>query len=153
MFTAQCERLEAQWYRGMNQVVEPLVRTGFGSPTTVWPGVIIVETTGRKTGRTLTIPLLATRLGDSLLVSTVRRKSQWIKNLAEHPAVRYWKDGRQHNAIALVLTPKEAKLQSSQIFSKHAWLITTVRPYSSIYGGGAALLIPQQAQGEERSSS
>lgn len=153
MFTAQCQHSEAQWHRRVNRVIEPLTRTGFGSPTTWCPGIIIVETIGRKTGRTFTIPLLATQIGESLLISTIRRKSQWIKNLAAHPEVRYWKDNREHSAITFVLTPQEAKRQSSQISPKFAWLIRTVRPYSSIYGGGAALLMPQHSQHEDRSSS
>jgi hypothetical protein len=50
MFIQECDRLEAQWYRSVNRVVEPLVCTGFGSPTVLWPGVIVVETTVRNLG-------------------------------------------------------------------------------------------------------
>lgn len=82
--------LEIDFFRCINSVVEPLVRIGFGSPR-LWPtGLIVVETQGRKSGRTLNVPLLATRLGALVLVSTVRsRRSQWVKNLAAHPHVRY----------------------------------------------------------------
>lgn len=153
MFIQECDRLEAQWYRSVNRVVEPLVRTGFGSPTVLWPGVIVVETTGRKTGRTLTVPLLATQIGDSLLVGTVRRKSQWLKNLFTHPEVRYWKDGRRHDATAVVFAPNATTPQSTQLSPKLARLITRIRPYSRIYGGGAAILIPRQSHDEERSAS
>jgi deazaflavin-dependent oxidoreductase (nitroreductase family) len=143
MLTQECDRLAAHWYRGINRLVEPLVHIGFGSPTALWPGVILVETTGRKTGRTLTVPLLATQIGDSLLVSTVRRKSQWIKNLAAHPEVRYRKDGRLYDATAVILTPGVSTPQSTQLSSQLARLITMVRPYSRLYGGGAAILIPR----------
>ena len=38
MFTRKFERLEAQLYREVNQVIEPFVRVGFGSPFSA-PGV------------------------------------------------------------------------------------------------------------------
>jgi deazaflavin-dependent oxidoreductase (nitroreductase family) len=152
MFFQECDRLEAQWYGGLNRVIEPLALAGFGSPTALWPGLILVETTGRKTGRTLTMPLLAVQLGDALLVSTVRRKSQWIKNLAAHPEVRYWKDGRRHDATAWVFASDGTTSQSARLSPQFTWLITMMRPYSRRYGGGAALLIPRRPQNEERSS-
>jgi deazaflavin-dependent oxidoreductase (nitroreductase family) len=130
MFTKESERFEAQLYRGLNEIVEPIARTGFGSPSILRPGVIIVETIGRKTGRLLTVPLLATQIGHSLLVSTVRHKSQWIKNLAAHPEVRYWKDGRRHNATAVIFTSDVTPPQSHQLFLNLACLITALRPYS-----------------------
>ena len=98
--------LESDFFRCVNSIVEPLVRAGFGSPK-LWPtGFIVVETQGRKSGRTLNVPLLATKLGDLVLVSTVRsRRSQWVKNLAAHPQVRYWCRGRVRAATALVFAP------------------------------------------------
>ena len=152
MFTKESKRFEVQAYRGLNGIVEPIARTGFGSPTVLRPGVIIVETTGRKTGRMLTVPLLATQIGHSLLVSTVRRKSQWIKNLAAHSEVRYWKDGRRHDATAIVLPSEVSAPQPEQLSLNLACLITMLRPYSRIYGGGVALLMPRRSQDEKRSS-
>ena len=98
--------LESDFLRCVNSIVEPLVRAGFGS-SRFWPtGLIVVETQGRRSGRTLNVPLLATKLGDLVLVSTVRsRRSQWVKNLAAHPQVRYWCGGRISPATALVFTP------------------------------------------------
>jgi len=98
--------LESDVFRGVNAIVEPLIRAGFGPPR-FWPtGLIVVETHGRRSGRTLTVPLLATKLGDLVLVSTVRsRRSQWVKNLAAHPQVRYWSGGRIRRATAVVFTP------------------------------------------------
>ncbi len=153
MFAQECDCLEARWYRSMNRIVEPLVRAGFGSPTILWPGVIVVETIGRKTGRTLPVPLLATQIGNSLLVSTVRRKSQWVKNLAAHPKVRYWKDGRRHDATAVVFASQVKTQPSAQLSPQLARLLVLVRPYSRMYGGGVALLTPRRSHTKERSTS
>lgn len=153
MFTEKFERLEAQLYREVNQVVEPLARVGFGSPTLWRPiGVIVIETAGRKTGRILNIPLLATRLADYWLVSTVRRKSQWIRNLAAHPEVHYWKDGRRYEATAVVFAPDLATSQSDQLPPNLACIVSALRPYSRVYGGGVALLISRQSHGVKRNS-
>jgi DNA-binding LacI/PurR family transcriptional regulator len=65
----------------VNQVVEGLVRAGVGTPCNYGGGVIVIETKGRKTGARRTIPVLAQRLGNTLIVSTVRANSQWIRNL------------------------------------------------------------------------
>src|SRR5436305_13220979 len=103
MFGQPMVRLESESYRGLNRLVEPFVRAGIGSPL-LWPtGAIVLETTGRRTGRTYKIPLLVTRIGDLLLASTVRRRSQWLKNLTANPDTRYWMGGRSHEAIAYVI--------------------------------------------------
>jgi deazaflavin-dependent oxidoreductase (nitroreductase family) len=98
--------LERDVFRGVNTLVEPIIRAGFGSPR-FWPtGLIVLETYGRRSDRTHNIPLLATKLGDLVVVSTVRsRQSQWLKNLAAHPQVRYWRSGQVRPATAVVFTP------------------------------------------------
>ena len=90
MMTQPLCQLESIFLKALNQVAEPLIRAGFGNPV-CWPiGAIVLETTGRNTDRTYNVPLLATRTGSLLLVSTVRCRSQWLKNLAAHPRARYW---------------------------------------------------------------
>ena len=89
------ERLEADFFRGLNQIVEPLVRAGLGAPVLFPAGAIVIETFGRKTGNLSSVPLMAALVGDLVVVSTVRRRSNWLKNLAAHPEVRYWLDGRE----------------------------------------------------------
>src|SRR5438132_8655839 len=105
MFIAGLERLEAEFFRGMNQVVEPLVRAGLGAPLMIPAGAIVIETQGRKSGRLLNVPLMAALVGDLVVVSTVRRRSNWVKNLAAHPEVRYWLGGREREATAYVIGP------------------------------------------------
>jgi deazaflavin-dependent oxidoreductase (nitroreductase family) len=65
----------------VNQLVERLVRAGIGSPCGVGSGVVVIETKGRKTGAGRTVPVLAQRFGNTLIVSTVRTNSQWVRNL------------------------------------------------------------------------
>jgi hypothetical protein len=146
MFIRELECLEAEFYREVNQIVEPLVRAGFGSPG-LWPaGVIVVEIRGRKTGRTLNVPLLATLVGNFMLVSTVRHQAQWIKNLVANPKVRYWLGGRSGEATAVVFAPGPETPRLDHLPPVAACLATAFRPYSSVFGGGVAVLIPTKEQ-------
>jgi deazaflavin-dependent oxidoreductase (nitroreductase family) len=96
--------LESDLFRGLNSFIEPLVRAGFGSPGPCTSGVILVETIGRKSGRATNVPLMAAAFGNLVVVSTVRAtRSQWIKNLAANPEVRFWAHGRAHAATAFVI--------------------------------------------------
>ena len=154
MFNQELKRFEAQFYRDMNRFVEPLVRTGYGSPDLLWPtSMIVVETKGQKTGLTLNIPLLANRIGRYLLISTVRRESQWIKNLAAHPEVHYWIAGQRNEATAVVFPPDAATSPSQLLSPALEWVVTALRPYSRVWGGGAALLIPQRSPEQETSNN
>src|ERR1700730_2345986 len=103
MSIARIERLEAEFFRGLNQFVEPLVRAGLGAPVLFPAGAIVVETRGRKSGRRSNVPLLAALVGDLVVVSTVRRRSNWVKNLAAHPEIRYWLGGREREATAYAI--------------------------------------------------
>ena len=97
---------EVQFFRTLNLFVEPAVRAGFGSPV-IWPtGFIVLESTGRRTGRIYRVPVAATLWGHLILASTVRgERSQWLKNLSVTPALRYWLAGREHEADAIVFSP------------------------------------------------
>lgn len=101
--------LEAQFFRTLNRFVEPAVRAGFGSPCISPSGLIVLETTGRRSGRTYRTPVVATLFGGRIFASTVRGESaQWLKNLAATPELRYWQGGRIHDAEAVVYTPNGA---------------------------------------------
>src|SRR5437870_7904528 len=90
----------------LNRLVEPRVRAGWGSPRLAPGGLIVLETTGRRTGRRSRTPLAATRLHNYVIVSTFRgERSQWMKNAAANPDVRYWLGGRPREARAVVLAP------------------------------------------------
>jgi hypothetical protein len=99
--------LEAQFFATLNRYVEPAVRAGVGSPW-IWPtGLIVLDSTGRRTGRKHRVPVAATVLGPQVvLASTVRAgRSQWLKNLTMTPELTYWLLGREHAATAIVFAP------------------------------------------------
>lgn len=125
----------------LNQVVEPMVRAGFGNPI-LWPtGTIVVETIGRKSGRKINIPVLATRIGEMIVFSTIRRDAQWLKNLTANPEVRYWLAGQPREAKASIVTPdlKTIKDAPPQV----ACLINFLQQQSRLLGISFALLTPR----------
>jgi len=99
-------RLEREFFRMLNAVVEPAVRRGLGSPRFVPGGLIVVESTGFKTGTIRRTPLFATRLRGYVLVCTARgERSFWVKNLRKKPRTRYYLGGKPREARAFVLAP------------------------------------------------
>jgi hypothetical protein len=89
-------------FRLLNSVVEPAVKAGAGNPLPVGAGPVVLETVGWKSGRTRQVPLLATRLGRQLVVSTVRENSHWLKNVEQQPDVTVWLFGQPRTARAHV---------------------------------------------------
>ncbi len=89
-------------FRALNAVVVPTVKAGIGSPCALGSGIVVLETTGRVSGEKREVPLLGARLGDRVLVSTVRGNSQWAKNAEADPAVAVWVDGEKRPASAEV---------------------------------------------------
>jgi deazaflavin-dependent oxidoreductase (nitroreductase family) len=146
MIGQELARLETEFYRGLNRLVEPLVRAGVGSPL-FWPnGAIVLETTGRTTGRTYGIPLLATRVGALFVVSTLRRRSQWLKNVAANTQVRYWMGGRSYEATAFVIAPGLDAQPLDDMPPLVKCLANALIPQSDIFGIGFAILAPLKSQ-------
>ena len=104
------EDLEREFYRALNACLEPAVRAGWLSPGQMTPmGLVLVETWGRKSGVARATPLLATVLGDALLVATARgSRSQWARNMEADARVAYWLGGERHEGRATVLRPGAA---------------------------------------------
>ena len=143
MFGQEFARVESEFYRSLNSVVEPLIRAGFANPL-LWPtGAIVLEVTGRKTGQTIRVPLLATRVGDLFVVSTYRRRSEWVKNLAANPEARYWLGGRPYDATAFVLTGDNQSSSLDNLPPRAACLGGLLKQQSQLFGLSFAILAPR----------
>ena len=90
------------FFRSLNRVVKPLVKSGVGSPLPLGLGAVVMEATGRVSGERREVPLLGLRLGDTVVVSTVRERSQWLKNVAANDKTAVWYWGRRHTTTATV---------------------------------------------------
>jgi hypothetical protein len=143
MATRNVQKLEADFFRNLNQFVKPLVRLGFGSPLLWGTGAIVLEVKGRKTGRALSVPLVATLVGDLILLSTVRKRSQWVKNLAANPEVKYWIYGQQREARAFVFADDLDKPSVDEMPLLAACLARAILPQSQLFGVSFAILIRQ----------
>ena len=94
------DTITRQAFRALNSVVKPALELGVGNPLPIGIGAVLVETTGRVSGKPRQVPLMSMRLGDRLVVSTVRSDSQWLANLEADPAVRVQLHGTFRDATA-----------------------------------------------------
>jgi F420H(2)-dependent quinone reductase len=79
----------AEFFRTLNALVEPAVRAGCASPELLPTGMLLLETTGAKSGRPRRVPLLATVLEGCLFVGTARGdRSQWLHASTSGPRRR-----------------------------------------------------------------
>lgn len=76
-------------FGAINRVVAPALERGFLRVPPLGAGPVLLQVVGRRTGAERSVPLLAARVGDHLVVSTIRASSAWVRNLEadEHPAV------------------------------------------------------------------
>lgn len=95
--------LAQRGFAALNSIVRPAVQGGVGNPLPVGAGPVVLETTGRRSGLPRRVPLLATRLGDTLNVSTVRTNSLWLRNIESDGDVAVWLGGQRRPATASVL--------------------------------------------------
>lgn len=102
MNTLLPDSVTQQAFRALNSVVRPALAVGIGNPLPIGVGAVVVETTGRKSGQPRQVPLLSMRLGDRLVVSTVRSDSQWLANLEADPQARVQLHGTFRQAKAAV---------------------------------------------------
>ncbi|MCC5952995.1 MAG: nitroreductase family deazaflavin-dependent oxidoreductase [Acidimicrobiia bacterium] len=86
----------------LNRFAVPAVKRGVASPLPVGLGLVVLETVGRRSGLPRQVPLVAVRVRDALVVSTVRQRSQWIDNAAANPSVGVWLGGARRPGSATV---------------------------------------------------
>lgn len=89
-------------YRNVNRAIRPLVKLGVGSPLPIGLGAVVLEHTGRVSGQTYEAPLFGLRVGSRVYVSTIRERSQWLKNLEADGDAGVWFCGSRHDATASV---------------------------------------------------
>ncbi len=86
----------------LNRWVRPAVKAGIANPLPVGAGAVVLETTGRVSGKQRMVPVLATRVGDRLDVSTVRADSQWLRNIEAGGDTAVWLGGHRRPVDAEV---------------------------------------------------
>jgi hypothetical protein len=98
--------LERNLFRAVNALVEPAVRRGVGSPRFTPLSLIVLESTGFKSGARRRTPLWSCLAGRYRIVSTARGdRSFWVRNLQARSQVRYFVGGRAREARAIVIAP------------------------------------------------
>ena len=94
------DQLTRAGFSALNRVIAPLVKRGVGSPLPLGFGAVVLETTGRRSGEQREVPLLAGRVGDTVIVTTVRARSSWVRNLEASPLAAVWMNGASRSATA-----------------------------------------------------
>lgn len=94
--------LTANAFQTLNRMVLPAVRAGFATPLPIGLGLVVLETTGRTSGRTRMVPVVGFRSGARVTISTVRHDSQWLKNLESDSTAAVWHGGKRRSATASV---------------------------------------------------
>ena len=136
------QSIEVEFFRMLNRVAEPMVRAGFGSPRIVPGGLLVLEHTGRKSGRRIRTPLAATRIQGHVIVGTFRGgRSQWVRNLAEDPKVRVWIGGRSRDLRAFVMHSEKRFREPKSLPTALRWLVRFLVPYTRA-GWAFAVLRP-----------
>jgi deazaflavin-dependent oxidoreductase (nitroreductase family) len=134
----------ADFFRTLNSVVEPAVRAGCFSPNLFAPaGLIVLETTGRRSGKPHRTPVLAMLMDGHLIVRTFRgERSEWFKNLRANPQVAYWSGGQKTLARAEVHAPGE-ECQTAGLLPSAAFGIAAAGMAVRMLGWRFAVLRPE----------
>ena len=140
--------VEGSIFSALNRLIEPGVRAGFGSLWILPVGLIVLETTGRKTGLPHRVPLLAAMVAGHVVVSTVRVKdSQWLRNTLEDPRVRYWVRGQERCGRAIVVM--SGRDLPGPLSDDARCLVEALRPAAAL---GAAFVILLHAEDRQRAN-
>jgi hypothetical protein len=140
------DEVDISVFSTLNRLVEPAVQAGFGSLWILPVGLIVLETTGRKTGLPQRVPLLAAMIAGHVVVSTVRvQQSQWLRNTLEDPEVRYWVRGQElHGRAIVVMSGRDT---TEPLDDDARCLVEALRPAAAF---GAAFVILLHARDRQR---
>jgi deazaflavin-dependent oxidoreductase (nitroreductase family) len=135
--------------RRLNARVESRVRSGFASPGLLPAGLIVLETTGRRSGQEYRTPLLATMApGGFLWISTVLgRRANWLRNAHADPDVCYWLGARAREGRALVSAPGYAMPDLDELPPSLRWTASRALKLSRVLGFGVVIIVPKAVDG------
>lgn len=114
-----------KWQERNDAVVEQFRANG--GKVEGWAPLILMTTTGAKTGQPRIIPLMYVPDGDRILAVASKGGSpkhpEWYNNLLAHPEVTVEVGNEKFNAVARVLTGEErerAFARAAEVFSPYA---------------------------------
>jgi deazaflavin-dependent oxidoreductase (nitroreductase family) len=144
--TRWARELGAEFFRTLNALVEPAVRAGCASPGLLPTGMVLLETTGAKSGQPRRVPLLATVLEGCLFVGTAcGDRSQWLRNLRAEPSVRYWLAGHEHRGAALVFAEGTPRPSTQMLPPLARAVAEGLLPAATAWGWQFAVINPERA--------
>ncbi len=122
--------LERNLFRGVNALVEPAVRRGFASSRLLPLSLILLESTGFKSGSRRRTPLWSLAVGPYRVIATARGdRSFWVKNLRKTPDIQYIIGGEARSATALVVAPGYSDQLSDTSPALLRWLLKRLRNF------------------------
>lgn len=124
----------------LNEAITPLVKAGVAAPFVNPFGLVVLEIPGRKTGLPYTLPLACWSFHNTVVVSTVRSGSQWLRNLAAAESVTIWLRGRRRLATATVIVDGNVTSADEQ---QPELLLQPLRDVSQVLGLSVAVLSVQ----------
>jgi len=136
--------MESEFFRTLNSLVEPVARAGFFSPDR-WPvGIVVLETTGRRTGKARSTPVMAIVIDGCAIVGTARgERSDWFRNLQASPDARYWLGGELHEARALTFAPGQEQPATGALPALVQDAVCAKLPAVDAMGCRFAVLVPE----------
>lgn len=125
---ASVPAFERNLFRSLNALVEPAVRRGVASSRLLPISLIVLESTGFKSGSPRRTPLWSLAVGPYRVISTARgERSFWVKNLKKDQHVRYFIGGKPKSATALVVAPGYSDELSESSPALLRWLLARLR--------------------------
>jgi len=112
-------RLTQLAFSGLNTLMEPVARSPWSGPLPLGAGLMLLESTGRRSGATRRQPVLALRCGDTVYSATVRPSSDWVANLSATPRVDVWLDAGRTSATAVLQPLPRGSLATLRLDGSH----------------------------------